>query len=261
MPLITRIRKRRKEDSKMNTKRLKIVLVALFFLVLIPQAVRATRIDACTPDKSTYQQGGTGYLTVTVFNDEAEKIRVTQLAATIDHFHSDGTVYKQTFNTNATLPVEIQVWQSTTFHIPFSLPADVAPGYMRPSVRANAEIWNDQYQMWMTSGSTVYQAAVYVESPYKQQFEQQQLVKEQLQEQLDALQEHLDAQQATNLQQTSQISLQQNSINQLSRQVNDLQTTNNTNTMTVYALVATTMAFAGVAALLFMMTRKARPAH
>ncbi len=108
--------------------------------------------------------------------------------------------------------------------------------------------------MWMTSGSAVYQTTIYVESPYKQQFEQQQVINQQLQTQLDT-------QQTTNQQQATQLSSQQNSINQLNRQVNDLQTTNNTNTMTVYVLVATTMAFAGVAALLFMMTRKARLAH
>ena len=74
----------------------------------IPFVVQATTITSCTFDKDAYNQGETGYITVTIYNDKDNKIRVTELTATINYYYADGNVYVQKFYTNATLPAEIQ---------------------------------------------------------------------------------------------------------------------------------------------------------
>ena len=74
----------------------------------IPFVVQAATITSCTFDKDAYNQGETGYITVTIYNDKDNKIRVTELTATINYYYADGNVYVQKFYTNATLPAEIQ---------------------------------------------------------------------------------------------------------------------------------------------------------
>ena len=108
----------------------------------IPFAVQAATITSCTFDKDAYNQGETGYITVTIYNDKDNKIRVTELTATINYYYADGNVYVQKFFTNATLPAEIQQGNSSTFYIPVSLPTNIAPGYTDIDVKAEAQLWN-----------------------------------------------------------------------------------------------------------------------
>ena len=157
-------------------------------LVLLPTLVQAASITNCLLDKEVYLQGDAGYISVSVYNDEENIIRVTEITATINYYHVDETVYLQTFFTNATLSVEIEQGQTTVLYVPFTLPSNVAPGYREIDVRVRTEIWNNYSQRWYTSESPHSYPVMYIESPYKQQFEDQQSTNEQLQGQLSELQ-------------------------------------------------------------------------
>lgn len=159
----------------MYKKRLLTTLLSVF-LMAIPFGAYATRITSCTFDKDAYHQGQTGYITVTMYNDEDSKVKVTELAATIDYYYTDGNIYLQTFYTNATLPVEIQQGQSNTCYIPFSLPTNIASGYTSVHVKAKIQLWNNHSETWFTSDHPTYQPTLYIESPYKQQLEEQQII-------------------------------------------------------------------------------------
>ncbi len=159
-----------------------IVLLALLSLMIVPFVVQAEIITECAFDKDTYQQGETGYITVAIYNDEEEKIRVTELAATINYYYTDENVYIQKFYAEATLPSEIQPGNSSTFYIPFTLPSNIASGYTNVHVKAVTEIWNLQSERWYASEQhPTSQPTLYIESPYKQQSEdyQQQLEEQQ----------------------------------------------------------------------------------
>ncbi len=147
----------------------------------IPFVVQAATITSCTFDKDAYNQGETGYITVTIYNDKDNKIRVTELTATINYYYADGNVYVQKFYTNATLPAEIQQGNSSTFYIPVSLPTNIAPGYTDIDVKAETQLWNIQMERWFGSDHPTYQPTLYIESPYKQQSEE---YEQQLEEQL-----------------------------------------------------------------------------
>jgi len=154
----------------------KLVFVLLSFYVLcvsIPLAAQATTITSSTLDKQVYVQGQTGYVAVTIYSDKNNKIRVTELTATIDYYYTDGTVYLQKFFTNSTLPTEILQGQSKTLHIPFSLPTNMAPGYTKLTIEAKTDEWNPQLERWFTSDRPTSQPKLCVESPYKQQYEAQ----------------------------------------------------------------------------------------
>jgi len=165
----------------MRKTRLSIVLLSLLSLIVIPLVVQAATITICTLDKDIYHQGEIGFIRLTVYNDKDNKIRVTEITATIDYFYTDKTVYLQTFFTNATLPVEIQQGQSGTFYVPFSLSNNIASGYTKFYVKAKTELWNNPSERWLTSDHAIYQPLLYIESPYKQQFEQSQEQLRQLQ--------------------------------------------------------------------------------
>ncbi|MEM2954276.1 MAG: hypothetical protein QXU21_08420, partial [Candidatus Bathyarchaeia archaeon] len=126
----------------------------------------------------------------------------------------DVTTYLQTFFTNATLPIVISQGQSQTFYVPFVLPTNIAPGYAHILVRAKTEIWNEAAQRWYQSDNPTTEIFTYIESPYKQQFEQQQAINQQL----------------------------QNTINQLQIQLQSLQASYNNMTLLVYIFVAMTIA-------------------
>jgi len=165
----------RRIEIKMHKKRLLTMLLSLL-LMIIPFVAHATTITSCTFDKDTYHQGQTGYITVTIYNDKDSKIKITELTATIDYCYTDGNIYLQTFYTNATLPVEIQQGQSNTWHIPFSLPTNIASGYTNVHVKAKTQLWNNHSETWFTSDHPTYQPTLYIESPYKQQLEEQQII-------------------------------------------------------------------------------------
>ena len=152
-------------------KKLLILLLPFLSLIIIPFVVQAATITSCTLDKDTYHQGETGYITVVIYNDKSDKIRITELTATIDYYYADGTVYVQKFFTDVTLPVEIQQGQSSTFNIPLSLPTNIASGYTNVDVKAKTELWNIPGERWFASDHPTYQPTLYIESPYKPQSE------------------------------------------------------------------------------------------
>ncbi len=159
----------------------RIVLAALLsFAVLLMstlQTANAATITSATLDKDVYLAGQTGYIMVTVYNDEDEKIRVTELTATIDYYYADETVYVQKFFTSDTLPDEIPVGEAETFQVAISLPTNIAHGYTNPSIEAKTEIWWSNIERWVGSDRPTYKVKLYIESPYKQSYEstQQQL--------------------------------------------------------------------------------------
>lgn len=207
------------DGMKMINKRLLVVLLVITFLMTIP-FVKASTITTCNLDMDIYDQGEAGYITVTIYNDENEKIRITEVTATINHYYVDGNEYYQRFFTEATLPTEIPQGESKTFNIPFSLPTIIAPGYVNVQVRATAEKWAPLLENWFGSEHPTYQSLLYIESPYKEQLDKQTVINDQLERQLD----------------------EQTSINQ-----------STTNIM--YILGATTIVFAAVTVLLFVNNR------
>jgi len=163
----------------MYKKQLLMALLLFLALTAIPQVARAATITSCTLDKDKYVQGQTGYIAVTMYNDKDNKIRVTELSATIDYYYTDGVVYLQKFFTDTTLPDEIPVGQSAIYYIPISLPNNIASGFTNPTVEARTDLWRDN--RWMTSDHPTSQPKLYIESPYKQLHENSQ---QQYQEQL-----------------------------------------------------------------------------
>jgi hypothetical protein len=202
-------------EIKMNKKLVIVTLPILFFLI-IPFVVQSATITTCAFDKDNYLQGEIGWITVSIYNDEDTKIRITELTATINYYYTDGNVYLQSFSTNATLPAEIQQGDSSTLYIRFSLPTNIASGYTDVHVKAKTEQWNSQGETWFGSDHPTYQPTLYIESPYKQQSEE---YEQQLEQQL--------------------------TINM-----------NTTNMM--YLFVTTTLVFATVTAILFVLNRKTR---
>jgi len=229
-------------------------VLVLSCLAMITLTVQAATITSCTFDKEVYQQGDTGVISVTVHNDKDDVIRVTELTAMIDYFYSDGTVYIQTFFTNATLPVEIFVGQSSVLNVPFTLPNDIASGYTRLFVRARTEIWSVQSQRWYASDTGIYEPVLYVESPYKQQFEQEQTLNQQLQEELEE-------QQSTNEQLQTQLDQQENTNVLLNQQLNELQVAYNTSTMVMVVLGVMVISLVAVVVFLFGVSRRPRAMH
>jgi hypothetical protein len=234
----------------MPRKQLLIILLPLLAIMTIPFAQAAT-ITACTFDKDTYNQGEPGYITATIYNDEDAKIRVTELTATINYYYSDGNVYIQKFYTNTTLPTEIQQGDSSTFHIKFDLPINIASGYTNVNVKAVTEIWNPQSEIWFGSEHPTYQPLLYIESPYKEQLEEQQTINEQLDEQLEE-------QVTVNEQLEDQLDQQQTANEQLEGQLEEQQTINKNTTNMMYLFGVTTVVFAAVTVFLFILNRRAR---
>ena len=195
-------------------KRICLTVIALIVFSILLSNANAATITSCTLDRTVYNQGGTGYISLTVYNDKDATIRVYEITATINYFYADGTTYLQTFFTNATLPIVISQGQSQTFYVPFVLPTNIAPGYAHILVRAKTEIWNEAAQRWYQSDNPTTEIFTYIESPYKQQFEQQQAINQQL----------------------------QNTINQLQIQLQSLQASYNNMTLLVYIFVAMTIA-------------------
>jgi len=155
----------------MNKKLVLVPLVSLLVLMSVLQTSKAATITSATLDKNTYLAGQTGYVSVMVYNDKSEKIRVTELSATINYYFTDGTVYVQKFFTSATLPDEIPAGQTETYQIPISLPTNIASGYANPIVEAKTDLWQPQTERWMTSDRATYLLKLYIESPYKQSYE------------------------------------------------------------------------------------------
>lgn len=173
--------------------KISLIVVTMLLLSILAFDVKAATITSCTLDRAVYNQGEIGYVSVTVYNDEDDVIRVYEATATIDYFYADGTVYLQTFFSNATLPIDIEKGQSKTLYIPFSLPTNVASGYTQLFVRARTMLWDAGSEQWHYSDSPMAEPVLYVETPYKQQFLQQEAVNEQLEDQVGWLHEELQS--------------------------------------------------------------------
>ncbi len=212
----------------MRNKRLLIPFLLFLSSIIIP-FVQATTITACTFDKDTYNQGETGHITVTIYNDDDGKIRITELSATINYYYTDGNVYIQKFSTNATLPSEIQQGNSSTFYIPFSLPTKIASGYTNVDVKAIIELWNLQEEM-VARIARAHQPLLYIESPYKEQLEEQVTINEQ------------------------QVTINE----QLDGQLKEQLATNKNVTNMMYFFGVTTIVFAAVTVFLFIVNRRMR---
>ncbi len=233
----------------MNRKTIATIALMLSCFAMITLTAQAATITSCTFDKEVYEQGDTGVISVAVHNDQDDKIRVTELAAVIDYFYSDETVYTQTFFTNATLPVEILVGQSIVLYVPFTLPNNIASGYTRLFVRARTEIWNVQAQRWYASDTGIYEPVLYIESPYKEQFEQEQTLNQQLQEELEEQQDAIQQLQ-------TQLDQQENTNVLLSQQLSELQAAYNTNTMIMVVLGVMVISLVAVVMFVFALSRK-----
>jgi len=161
----------------MNKKLVLISLLSFVVLMNALQTVKAARITSATTDKSTYLGGQTGYISVTVYNDRTEKIRVTQLSAAITYYYTDGTPYVQTFFYPSDLLIgdEIPAGQSKSYQIPISLPTNIAAGYIVPYIEARTDIWRPQSGTWETSDRPTWNSLkLYIESPYKDMYESSQ---------------------------------------------------------------------------------------
>lgn len=217
----------------MLQKKLLIGLASFLTLLAIAQVAKATTITSATLNKDIYLAVQTGHISVTMYNDKSDKIRITDLSATIDYYYEDGTIYIQKFFTNADLPVEIPVGQSEIFRIPISLPTNLASGYIKPNLEARTDIWLSLSERWIGSDRATHQLELYVESPYEQLYE------------------------------TSQQELQntQQQLQEQEMQLQEQETANKNLTNTNYMLVATTMVFAATTAiaLIILFARKPRP--
>lgn len=199
---------------------LPLLLITVTLLVL---PAKAATITVCYFDKDVYNQGQTGYITLSVYNDKDEKIQVTELTATVEYYYNDENLYLQTFYNDVGLPTEVLPGDTESFTIPFSLPTNIAPGYPTVLVRAKTELWNDHAQAWYSSEHPTSRPVLYIESPYKHLFEDQTETNDQLQ-----------------------------------TQIHDLEAVNTMTTNVVYLLAASAAALAAILVFIIMLNRRAR---
>jgi hypothetical protein len=220
-----------KNNHILNRKLLLILLLSFVALIGVFQIARAAEITSATLDKETYLAGQTGYISFAIYNDKSENISITELSATIDYYYTDGTVYVQRFFTSADLPEEIEPGQTETYQVPISLPTNIAPGYINLIVRASSNLWVNATGRWISSDSPSYQVKLYVESPYKQSYEDSQKQLHDSEEELQSSQEQLAEQESAN----------------------------RSLSVTAIVLGVATLAFGAIVVLLMFMFRKARP--
>jgi len=161
----------------MHKKRRLLALLCFLALMAIPQVANAATMSSCTLDKDTYLQGETCVISATVYNDENDKIRVTQVSATIDYYTEDGVRYVLKSFTATKLPDEIPVGQSATYQVSITLPSNIASGYTNPTVEVSTQLWH--HEEWtnsdyLNSNYLSTKPKIYIESPYKQLHENSQ---------------------------------------------------------------------------------------
>ena len=220
-----------KKTHILNSKLLLSILLSCVALISAFQTANAAEITSATLNKETYLAGQTGYISVAIYNDKSANISVTELSATIDYYYADGTVYVQKFFTDADLPDEIEPGQTNTYHVPISMPTNIAPGYVNLMVWARTELWANESGRWISSDNPAYQVKLYVESPYKESYENSQEQLQDSQEALQTVQEQLEGQETA------------------SRNLG----------VTATVLGVTTLAFGAIAVFLMLTLRKPRP--
>lgn len=169
----------------MYGKHVPIMMLVFLFLMIAPSVAQAATITACTLDRDAYYQGETGHITVAIYNNKEDKIRVTEITASIEYYYADDTIYVQTFYSSADLPAEIGLGNSESFLVSFSLPTNIASGYTEFHVKAKTELWIAQSDRWFPSDHATSEVVIYIESPYKPWYEDQLEANDGLQEQLD----------------------------------------------------------------------------
>jgi hypothetical protein len=187
------------EKSFILNKKLALILLLSFIVVAgVFQTVKGAEITSATPDKETYLAGQTGYISVAIYNDKDANISVTEMSATIDYYYTDGTVYVQKFFTSADLPYQIEPGQTETYNVPISLPTNIAPGYVDLFVSVRTMLWINETGRWISSDNPSQQVKLYVESPYKQSYEDSQQQLQDSQEELLNSQAQLEEQEVAN---------------------------------------------------------------
>jgi len=223
----------------MNKKLAFVSLLSFLALMSVLQSARAATIPSAALDRDSYFAGETGYITVSVYNDESDRIRVTELSASVNYYYADGTVYVQKFFSSEVLPDEIDVGQTASYIIPISLPTNIAHGFLDPVVEARTDLWWAAGERWTTSERPLYSLKLYVESSYKQSYENSQEELANTEDQLQTAQEQLTS---------------------IENQLEEHQLLiGNLNSM-VIMFAATTLVFATVAAFLgfYMFSKRAR---
>ncbi len=104
-------------------------------------------------------------------------------------------------------------------------------------MRARTEIWNEAAQRWYQSDNPTTEIYPYIESPYKQQYEQQRAINEQLQDQIEE---------------------QETTINQLQNQLKNLQAAYNNMTLLIYVFLVITISLGTAIAFILKMLMKPR---
>ena len=160
----------KKKNSTIATTLL-ILIISVIATTCLIQTANAAEITSANLDKDTFLAGQTGSISVDVYNDRTETIRVTELSAKVEYYYDDGTVYVQTFFTGDELPHEIEAGATETFQVQISLPTNIAPGYMDFVVVARTEMWVSVLERWIANNNPNYHVNLYVESPYKQSYE------------------------------------------------------------------------------------------
>lgn len=187
------------KNSCILNKKLALTLLLSFIAVAIVfPTVKGAEITSATPNEETYLGGQTGYISVAIYNDRNANISVTEVSATLDYYYTDGTVYVQKFFASDDLPVEIEPGQTETFDVPISLPTNIAPGYVDLMVMARTQLWIEEAEVWVSSDSPSEHVKLYVESPYKQSYEEAQEELQESQEELENSQALLEEQEVAN---------------------------------------------------------------
>jgi hypothetical protein len=187
-----------KKSHILNRKLLLILLLSFASIIGVFQTAKAAEITSATLNKETYLAGQTGSISVAIYNDKSENISVTELSAIIDYYYTDDQVYVQKFFTSADLPDEIEPGQTETYQIPISLPTNIAPGYVNMMVGARTELWVNETGRWISSDNPTYMVKLYVESPFKQSYENSQEQLQDSQEKLQNSQDQLEVQESAN---------------------------------------------------------------
>ena len=187
-----------KNNCILNKKLALTLLLSFIAVAGVFQTAKAAEITSATPNKETYLVGQTGYISVAIYNDRDANISVTELSATIDYYYADGTVYVQRFFTSADLLGEIEPGQTETYNVSISLPTNIAPGYVDLMVVARTMLWVNETGRWIYSDSPSQEVKLYVESPYKQSYEDSQQQLKDSQEELQSTQAQLEGQEIAN---------------------------------------------------------------
>lgn len=153
-------------------------LLCFLALMVVPQVANAATLTSVVPNKESYRQGETCVILVTIYNDETTSIQVTQLSATIDYYSEEGVRYLQKSFTDNELPDEIPEGASATYQITLALPDNMASGFTNPKVEATTEIMRADGQ-WgpsdhLNSDYMTSKPKIYIESPYKQMYDNSQ---------------------------------------------------------------------------------------